>query len=552
MSDYIFYKTHQGDLDKLSIFYNNFVMPVKNRLDEALEFLDVCLDEHFKSLRSQTKKPDLAALEKVKHYKQQLRQFERIDFPRFEEYKAKQKRFKEYLPSMQKFVEKNKARLTGLTYLFSEYDTSFVKQRIIYKYDSELFRKIDFARSIFKENRQPPPEQVKAAIFRIVEEKHELSGKLYQTMVIFVELMQLTFESSTSLLRTKFHEKLKNRYFEFVTDETLRVDHFYDLGKEDPAKEHVQIADQQRKSPFFRDFLTFNQLGVENVTLFQKPEWNPFFFSETYEKRVEPESVKITGSALMNLVRSTIKKNVRMGNLYSSRILTQKKQHLVILVHGYHASHFDMRVYQNFLAKIIPHSIFLISKANENMTKKRIEQMGVDLAEEIKAHIRDSKSHFSKISFIGHSLGGVIIRAALGHLTQYKNFFFTFVSLSSPHLGCRQNKSSLVNIGMAFMDKVQKDIVISQLNMNDHEDPTQTFLYKLAQTDRLNHFNNVILVSSPQDHYVPYTSARIQPLQPKDDDQFDNAIFRMAQNIWNLINNDMIVRLDVDLRSEKK
>ena len=65
----------------------------------------------------------------------------------------------------------------------------------------------------------------------------------------------------------------------------------------------------------------------------------------------------------------------------------QKKQHLIILVHGYHASHFDMRVYQNFLAKIIPHLIFLIPKANENMTKKRIAQLGVDLSKEIKEYI---------------------------------------------------------------------------------------------------------------------------------------------------------------------
>lgn len=526
-------------------------MPIKTRLDACLQFLDSCLDEYYKSQKTQTKKTSLTELEEVKKQKQELMQFEEIQFERFLKLKKKMTESKEYKQKIVEFFKKNEAKMTEMKYLFGEHP-EYIKKRILNKFDAQLFKSSEFSMSFFKPDSTPSEHEIKNAIFEMVKEKHELSGFLYQTMVIFVELMKLTFESTTSMLRMNFHQKLKERYFEFVSEEVLKVDNYFDLGKENPAKEHVQIADKQRKNPYFRDYFKFNEMNVENVTLFQKPEWNPFFFEETYEKIAEPESVGISGSSLMNMVRSTIKKNVAMGNLYSSRIMLQKKQHLIILVHGYHASHFDMRIYQNFLAKIIPHSIFLISKANENMNKKKIDQMGVDLAQEIETYIKDSKSKFNKISFIGHSLGGVIIRVALTHLSQYKPYFFTFVSLSSPHLGCRQNKSSLVNIGMTFMDKVQKDVVISQLNMNDHDDPTQTFLFKLSQIDRLSLFNNVILVSSPQDSYVPYTSARIQPLRPKNDDKMDIAIFRMAENIWNRINNDMIVRIDVDLRSEKK
>ena len=88
--------------------------------------------------------------------------------------------------------------------------------------------------------------------------------------------------------------------------------------------------------------------------------------------------------------------------------------------------------------------------------------------------------------------------------------------------------------------------------MNDHEDPKQTFMYKLSRNDHLNLFNNVILMSSPQDSYVPYSSARIQPAKPSGNNKIDLAIFEMAKNIWSRISNDMIVRIDVDLRSEKK
>lgn len=43
-----------------------------------------------------------------------------------------------------------------------------------------------------------------------------------------------------------------------------------------------------------------------------------------------------------------------------------KKQdaHLIVLVHGYKGSEFDMRLYKNYIAKIFPHTHFLISSVN--------------------------------------------------------------------------------------------------------------------------------------------------------------------------------------------
>ena len=552
MSDYIFYKTDGGKLDKLDIFYTNFVLPIKARFDSELQFLNVCLNEYFKALGKGIRGSNSEEEKMVRKYKQDMIALEVVDLERFLVLKKRMEQAKEYIPKMKEYVAKHKEKLSELKELMLTFE-GYIKKRVVYKFDSELLKNFQYSRSVFQNNSNPSMPQIKKAIFEMVKEKHNFSGKLYQLMIIFTELMKLTFESTTSMLRVEFHEKLKERYFQFVNSTTLDVDNYYDLGKEDPAKEHIEIADRLRKSHYFKDLFEFHKLGVENITLFQKPEWNPFFFEETYELKADPESVGVMGQvSIMNLVRSSIKKNIKLGNLYNSRILMQKKQHLIILVHGYHASHFDMRVYQNFLAKIIPHSIFLISKANENMTKKRIAQMGIDLSKEIKEYISQTKSRFSKISFIGHSLGGVIIRTALAHLSELKPYFFTFVSLSSPHLGCRQNKSSLVNIGMTFMDKIQKDIVISELNMNDHEDPKQTFMYKLSRNDHLNLFNNVILMSSPQDSYVPYSSARIQPAKPSGNNKIDLAIFEMAKNIWSRISNDMIVRIDVDLRSEKK
>lgn len=46
--------------------------------------------------------------------------------------------------------------------------------------------------------------------------------------------------------------------------------------------------------------------------------------------------------------------------------------------------------------------------------------------------------------------------------------------------------------------------------MQDHEQPQETFLYKLAQKPGLEWFKKVVLLASHQDLYVPYYSARLQ------------------------------------------
>jgi hypothetical protein len=46
--------------------------------------------------------------------------------------------------------------------------------------------------------------------------------------------------------------------------------------------------------------------------------------------------------------------------------------------------------------------------------------------------------------------------------------------------------------------------------MSDNSDMTKTFMFKLSEAKGLEWFKNVILVSSYQDSYAPFDSARIQ------------------------------------------
>lgn len=84
--------------------------------------------------------------------------------------------------------------------------------------------------------------------------------------------------------------------------------------------------------------------------------------------------------------------------------------------------------------------------------------MGKRLAEEVKEHIYNycPASCLTRISFIAHSMGGLITRAALPHLEEYKDKFYTYMSLSSPHLGYMYNSNKLFGAGMWFWKKWRK------------------------------------------------------------------------------------------------
>lgn len=72
--------------------------------------------------------------------------------------------------------------------------------------------------------------------------------------------------------------------------------------------------------------------------------------------------------------------------------------------------------------------------------------MGKNLSEEVKNYI-NTWSFTTKItiSFVAHSLGGLIVRAALPEL-EYD--FHTLMTLGTPHLGYITNNHTLINFGM--------------------------------------------------------------------------------------------------------
>ncbi|CAN9499893.1 unnamed protein product [Ophioblennius macclurei] len=227
--------------------------------------------------------------------------------------------------------------------------------------------------------------------------------------------------------------------------------------------------------------------------------------------------------------------------------------HLIVCVHGLDGNSADLRLVKTYLELGLPGARidFLMSERNQNDTFADFESMTDRLLDEIIQYIQIYNLTVSKISFVGHSLGNLIVRSVLTRprFKCYLSRLHTFLSLSGPHLGTLYNSSALVNTGLWFMQKWKKSGSLLQLTCRDHSDPRQTFLYKLSKKSGLQFFRNVVLVGSLQDRYVPYHSARIEMCKTALKDKQTGSVY--AEMIENLLlpvlqNKDCnLVRYDV-------
>lgn len=124
---------------------------------------------------------------------------------------------------------------------------------------------------------------------------------------------------------------------------------------------------------------------------------------------------------------------------------------LIALCHGYQGTSYDMFLIKRWIQQQLPDAHYLIAKSNEDDTDGDIKKMGQNLAEEIEKYIQNNMEEYEQenviINLVGHSMGGVIARAAIPHLEKYKHQMGFFCSLSSPHLGYLNGVSKLIKVG---------------------------------------------------------------------------------------------------------
>eukprot|EP00741_Cyanophora_paradoxa_P017536 tig00020996_g16940.t1 len=240
--------------------------------------------------------------------------------------------------------------------------------------------------------------------------------------------------------------------------------------------------------------------------------------------------------------------------------------HLIVFVHGFQGNAFDLRLFRDYLQLFDTRAEFLMSSANESeKTTGCLRQMGLALAREVHDFVQRNAPQFrlSRLSFVGHSIGGVIIRSALTQapMKPYLPFLYTYVSLSAPHLGYMYASNRLMQSAMWFLRTVKKCKSVQQLAVQDATTVRGSFLFELSQSDALRHFKNVVLVSSPQDRYSPWHSSRVEnsPEAMEDAASSDptrqergKAYADMVKGLMWCLKPEQLIRLDVVFGNQKR
>ncbi|KAG5533668.1 hypothetical protein RHGRI_027751 [Rhododendron griersonianum] len=151
--------------------------------------------------------------------------------------------------------------------------------------------------------------------------------------------------------------------------------------------------------------------------------------------------------------------------------------HLVVMVHGILGSATDWKFAAEQFVRMLPDKVFVhCSERNAALlTLDGVDVMGERLAGEV-LHVIKQKPSLRKISFVAHSLGGLVARYAIGILfkpsgrenakdvlskscvEESKGTIgglepMNFITVATPHLGSRGNKQVPLFFGVTVLEK---------------------------------------------------------------------------------------------------
>ncbi|XP_072987401.1 putative lipase ROG1 [Typha latifolia] len=167
----------------------------------------------------------------------------------------------------------------------------------------------------------------------------------------------------------------------------------------------------------------------------------------------------------------------------SSDRAISEADHLVMMVHGILGSTSDWKFAADQFVRRLPDKVIVhCSACNMNsLTLDGVDVMGERLAEEV-AEIVNRRPHIQKISFIAHSVGGLVARYAIGKLYRPPRRrhqevcqscicndncrgticgleAMNFITVATPHLGSRGNKQVPFLFGVTAIEKFASHII---------------------------------------------------------------------------------------------
>ncbi|XP_028777831.1 protein FAM135B isoform X2 [Neltuma alba] len=295
---------------------------------------------------------------------------------------------------------------------------------------------------------------------------------------------------------------------------------------DNPPQTAATRADLHRKSIAQ---MRINNRSIQDMYIFGDPSRVPIVIVERMMSTTRRTNSENSYLRHVELVESLTLRTDSSGTVHkkSAPQSNARVLKIVVFVHGFQGHHLDLRLIRNQWLLIDPVAEVLMSEVNEDKTSGDFREMGHRLAQEVISFVKRKMDKASKcgnledirISFVGHSIGNLIIRTAIADsmMEPFLRHLHTYVSVSGPHLGYLYSSNSLFNSGLWLLKTLKGTQCIHQLTFTDDSDIQNTFLYKLCKKT-LGHFKHIILLSSPQDGYVPYHSARIQSCQAASND----------------------------------
>ncbi|XP_042506536.1 putative lipase ROG1 isoform X2 [Macadamia integrifolia] len=194
-------------------------------------------------------------------------------------------------------------------------------------------------------------------------------------------------------------------------------------------------------------------------------------------------------------------------DVWSCKDSSSAADHLVVMVNGILGSSTDWKFAAEQFVRSLPDKVIVhCSERNvSRMTLDGVDVMGERLAEEVVEVIK-RKPDVRRISFIAHSLGGLVARYAIGRLyrppkteavedahdedsrgTIFGLEAINFITVAAPHLGSRGNKKVPFLFGVNVFEKAACHVVHwifritgRQLFLTDSEEGKPSLLRRMV------------------------------------------------------------------------
>eukprot|EP00040_Diaphanoeca_grandis_P028604 m.166000 g.166000 ORF g.166000 m.166000 type:complete len:840 (+) comp31409_c0_seq1:240-2759(+) len=430
---------------------------------------------------------------------------------------------------------------------------------------------------------------------KFVQHCSALLSKTWKPMVEQLTFSKDIFDKFAYESRIDKLHQLQHGYF--VADKPLVS--FFASNHKERGRRLAQLAMLLRLSLFYR---LLSPTALENVTEPIRPgsgpiiaEYRSFSQSRVFPTRkaiVKPKCKPCFPHTHSDLEQAKTLLRAQTGSLVplseTHTLLhpayvedtSTGRGHVVFCVHGMSGNQYDLRLVKLQLLDALPGLTFVMSAANQDKTHKSFEEMRDAFVIELEQAL--DKHRPSRVSFIGHSLGNIIIRSALSlrrvqlrfslpddaaaagtktkttptktnttdteakrtqtpsHRTgivkhrgrsNLRPILQTFVTLAAPHVGALY-LNGVVSTGMWFLSRWKRSASLNELTLCDTQDPRESFMYRLSKTNSLCLFQNVILQASPQDKYANMSSSMIHSCpQAASDTRFGEVYEEMVKNL---------------------